>query len=208
MSEQVSPEVAEIWQMLRENQEQFRETREQFKETDARLDARFRETDARFKETDRQIKETDAKLRRLEGLFGSQWGKLIEALVQPSVIRLFQNRGIDVHYVSQRVKSQLNGRSKEIDLLLENGDVVVAVEIKTTLRINDVDDFLADLGEFHHFYPKFARNRLYGAVAGLDIVEEADRYAYRRGLFVLQVSGEETVQMLNDEKFNPRNFTA
>jgi hypothetical protein len=186
VAEQMNKEVAEIWQLIRETQAQFRET-------DARLDARFR--------------ETDAKLRRLEGLFGSQWGKLIEALVQPSVIRLFQGRGIDVHYVSQRVKSQLNGRSKEIDLLLENSEVVVVVEIKTTLRISDVNDFLADLAEFHHFYPKFARDRLFGAVAGLDIVEEADRYAYRRGLFVLQVSGEETVQMLNDEKFTPHNFT-
>ena len=187
-----------------ETQETFAEIRQLFKETDAK----FKETDAKFKETDRQFKETDAKLRRLEGLFGNQWGKLLEALVQPSVIRLFQNRGIDVHYVSQRVKSQINGRSKEIDLLLENSNVVVAVEIKTTLHVRDVDDFLTDLAEFHHFYPKFARDRLYGAVAGLDIVEEADRYAYRRGLFVLQVSGEETVQLLNDEKFKPRNLAA
>lgn len=192
--ETVEQSFNEIWRL-------FKETDAKFKETDARLDLLFRETDAK-------IKETTTNLQRLEGLFGNQWGKLVEALVQPSVIRLFQGRGIDVHYVSERMKSQLNGRSKEIDLVLQNTDVVIAVEIKTTLHIRDVDEFLDDLAEFHHFYPKFARERLFGAVAGLDIVEEADRYAYRRGLFVLQVSGEQTVQILNDEKFKPRNFAA
>ena len=195
MAEQTTQEaVAEIWRL-------FKETDAKFKETDTRLDQRFKETAA-------EIKATDASLRRLEGLFGSQWGKLIEALVQPSVLQLFRARGIDVHYLSQRVKSQLNGRTREMDLILENTDTVVAVEVKTTLRVSDVDDFLADLAEFPTYYAKFVRDQLYGAVAGLDIVEEADRYAYRRGLFVLNVSGTGMVQLMNDQKFKPRNFAA
>ncbi len=44
--------------------------------------------------------------------------------------------------------------------------------------------------------------------ARLDIVEEAGRYAYRRGLFVLNVSGAGMVQLMNDQKFKPRNFAA
>ena len=54
----------------------------------------FKETDAKFKETDAKFKETDRKINQLSGLFTSQWGKLIEALVEPNVLDLFQRRGI------------------------------------------------------------------------------------------------------------------
>jgi hypothetical protein len=68
--------------------------------------------------------------------------------------------------------------------------------------------------------------KLYGAVAGIRIEEVADRYAYRKGLFVLTLSGspreiydlehpcsiaiisrgEGMVVILNDEKFRPKQW--
>jgi len=199
----VQETVAEIWEL-------FRETADRFKETDARLDARFKETDARldarFKETADSIRKTDEQLRKLEGLFGNQWGKMLEALVRPGALGLFQERGIQVHYTYPRVKVQRNGESREFDLLLENTDEVVVVEVKSTLRVEDVDDFLDDLDHFLDYFPRYKDYHIYGAVAGLDIAEEADRYAYKRGLFVLSVSGDGLVTILNSEAFRPRDF--
>lgn len=43
-----------------------------------------------FAETDRRFKETDEKIKELASLFTGQWGKLIEALVRPSALKLFQ----------------------------------------------------------------------------------------------------------------------
>jgi len=166
----------------------------------------FKETDVRFKETDVRFKETDQKINQLSGLFTSQWGKLIEALVQPNALKLFQERGIQVHYVSQRVKAQLNGHSMELDLLLENERKVVVVEVKSTLRVSDVDDFLAQMARLFEFFPRYKSYRVYGAVAGLDIVEGVTRYAYRQGLFVLGVVGNGMVQIQNDAEFQPKDF--
>ncbi|MFN8455223.1 MAG: DUF3782 domain-containing protein [Anaerolineae bacterium] len=166
----------------------------------------FKETDAKFKETDAKFKETDKKINQLSGLFSSQWGKLLEALVQPAALRLFQERGIQVHYVYQRVKSQLDGETLELDLLLENSTEVVVLEIKSTLKVSDVTDFLADVNQFLHFFPRYRSYRVYAGVAGLSIEEEADRYAYRQGLFVLGLTGEGVVQIKNGLDFRPRNF--
>lgn len=166
----------------------------------------FKETDEKFKETDRKFKETDRQLRRLEGLFGIQWGKMMEALVEPNALDLFRARGIDVHYIFSRVKVQHNGDTREFDLILENDDEVVVVEVKSTLRVEDVIDFLDDLDHIFDYFPRYRGCHIYGAVAGLDIVEEADRYAYKRGLFVLSVSGEGLVKIRNDERFQPRDF--
>lgn len=206
MAEQSWQEAAaEVWQL-------FKETDAKFKETNIEFDKRFKESqselDRRFKETNEQIKETDQKLRRLEGLFGNQWGKLIEALVKPSALRLFQTWGLPVHQTFPRASSQLNGRSMEVDLLLENSDVALVVEVKSVLTATDVREFLADLIEFFDFFPRYKSYRVYGAVAGLDIAEGADRYAYRQGLFVLSFTGEGVVRINNEADFQPKDFAA
>jgi len=43
---------------------------------------------------------------------------------------------------------------------------------------------------------------------GLSMEEESATYAYRNGLFVFKVGGEGMLQLLNDDKFRPRDFGA
>lgn len=172
----------------------------------AELREMFRDVADRFKETEMQFKETDSKLSRLEGLFGMQWGCMMETLVSPAAVRLFRDRGIPIQHIHQRTVSQRNGRTLELDMMLVNGDEVVVVEVKTRFKVADVNDFLADLAEFPDFFPRYANNRIYGAVAGLEMVEEADPYAYRRGLFVLKLSGDGLIDIANDAAFQPRDF--
>ncbi|MEZ4728029.1 MAG: hypothetical protein R3E79_12940 [Caldilineaceae bacterium] len=204
MAKQTTAEaVAEIWKLFRDTDARFKETDAKFKETDAK----FKETDAKFKETDAKFKETDTKLRRLEGLFGNQWGRLLEALVQPAVLTLFQERGYQVRRLHQRSKTRLNGRTMEIDLILEDQTEVVVVEVKSIMTVEHISDFLSDLAVFTDFFPLYKGYHIYGAVAGLDVSEDVARYAYRRGLFVLRVAGNDMVQIDNDEDFRPRDFS-
>ena len=194
-------------------QESFAEIRTLFKETDAK----FKETDAKFKETDAKFKETDARIakmtrenndrwRRLEGMFGIQWGRMLEALVKPPALRLFQERGIEVHHTYQRLESRINGHTMELDIVLENGKDAVVIEVKSLARVEDVDDLLQDLTDIASFFARFQERRVYGGIAGLEFAEGADRYAYRKGLFVLGLTGEGLVSIKNDEKFRPQNF--
>lgn len=207
--------IAEIWQL-------FRATDERFKATDARLDQRFAATDAKIDrlsneitrtsaevaKTSAEVAKTTANLQKLEGLFGNQWGRLIEALVQPGVLRLFQSRGHDVRRLHQRSKAQIDGTMMEIDLILEDQTEVIVGEVKTILTVEAVNDFLADLAEFTRYFPSYRDYRVYGVVAGLDISQDVARYAYRRGLYVVSVAGTDMVQILNDTKFRPRDFGA
>ena len=194
--------VAEVWQL-------FKETNTAIKETSAevnKLKDRFQEVADRFQETDAQFRETDKRINQVTGLFTSQWGKMIEALVQPNALKLFQEWGIKVHRVHQRSKSQQNGQTMELDLLLENDRQVVVIEVKSTLRVGDVQEFMDDLEQLVDFFPRYRDYEVYGAVAGLEIVEEADLYAYRQGLFVLGVVGEGIIRIKNDERFRPKDW--
>jgi len=211
----ISQETREARAMSRETREEIRamsqKTDRQFRETDKKMAQWSRETREEIKamsqKTDRQFRETDKKINRLAGLFDDQWGKLMEALVEGSVLKLFQDRGIGVYQIYQRARSRQNGRHMEVDLLMVNDDEVVVAEVKTTLKPEYVREFVEKLtGRFPEFFPKYAGLRVYGAVAGLRIVQGADLFAERQGLFVIKVGGEGMTHILNREDFDPRNF--
>ena len=166
------------------------------------------ETKAFLQENARRMRETDRRIRELTNLFTGQWGKLIEALIEPGCLKLFQERGINVTKSKRHVGSSQNGRHMEVDILLSDRGtkIVVVVEVKTTLQVSDVRDFLSKFDTFLDFFPKYEGYTIYGAVAGVQIDEGVSEFAYRRGLFVLGLGREGLVQMLNDKQFNPKTF--
>ena len=191
----------EIRAILRELSESQRETDRRMQETDRRM----QETDRQTQETRRQMRETDRRLRKTEELFNSQWGKLIEALVKGDLIALLNRRGIEVHHTSTNLERNFGGRTWEIDILAVNSSEVVAVEVKTTLKVRDVDHFLDTLRNFKELMPEYAGHVAYGAVAYLKADESSDKYAEGQGLFVIRATGS-SASITNREDFRPRTF--
>jgi len=68
--------------------------------------------------------------------------------VEPGVVELFQTRGIAVNRSLERPRVRRGGEELEIDLLLVDGDALIVVEVKSTLRVKDVRKFLEDLKRF------------------------------------------------------------
>ncbi len=157
------------------------------------------------RETDRRMQETDRRLRKTEALFDSQWGKLIEALVKGDLIGLLNRRGIEVHHTSTNLERNFGGRTWEIDILAVNSSEVVAVEVKTTLKVRDVDHFLDTLRNLTELMPEYAGHVAYGAMAYLKADESSDKYAEGQGLFVIRATGS-SASITNREDFRPRTF--
>jgi Holliday junction resolvase-like predicted endonuclease len=178
----------------------------------ALFEASRAEADRRSAEADRRSAEADRRLERLESIAANtsrevaalttRWGQFVENLVEPAVVRLFQDRGIEVQETARRMKSQRPGAAMEIDIFAVNGDVAVAVEVKSRLSRQDVDDFLARLERFRQAFPHYTDYQIHGAVAGIEIDAGVDRYAYQQGLFVIKQTGD-TVAIANDTAFQP-----
>jgi len=200
---EVEKSVKEIWDLFKDTDKRFKDTDKRFKETDQRLDDRISETDRRL---DKRFKETDKEIKRLADLFTGQWGKLIESLAESGILEQLQARGINVTNLSRRLTSQKNGHHMELDFLLTNDTEVVLGEVKTTMKSIHVKDFLNKLNEFLYFYPHYKGCKIYGAMVGLRLEEESGKYAYRQGLFVFKVGGQGMLQLLNDDKFKPKDF--
>ena len=151
------------------------------------------------------FQETDKKLNKHERLFTGQWGKLVESLVEGDLVRLLKKRGIDIEETYERRKRIYKGKMIEIDIVAANGKDVIPVEVKTTMKVEDVNYFLDKLNIFKKAFPEYKSRKVYGSIAYIKVEEAADKYAYRQGLFVIRATGK-SATITNDKKFKPKSF--
>ena len=86
-----------------------------------------------------------------------------------------------------------------------NGDEVVVVEVKTMLKVKDVDHFLNKLGDFKELVSYHKDKKVYGAVAYLKADQSSNIYAEKQGLFVIRATGS-SAKIVNDEGFKAKKF--
>jgi len=192
------PTFDDVWRMFQETGRQFQE---QSRETDRLMKEASRETDRKFQETDRKIKEVTIQI----GHLGNRLGDFVEEMVRPAVVRLFRDRGLDVRHVMRDLTAyDDHGRMlSQVDLLAVDTDVAVAVECKSQLSIDDVNEHLERLETFKAHFPQYAAMRILGAVVAMVLPEDVARYAYRQGLYVIGQTGDH-LMIRNDDKFRPK----
>ncbi|MCL2481272.1 MAG: DUF3782 domain-containing protein [Spirochaetaceae bacterium] len=174
--------------------------------------AMFQETDKKFQETDRRMKETDERMKKTDimiGKLGNRFGELIEHLVLPGIVEKFNTLGFNFSDASQprRIFDPKTGQLlAEIDILLENGEFVIAVEVKSKLHSKDIDEHLARMDFLHCMAEsKGDKRKYYGAIAGAMITKETRAYAVKAGFYVLEQSGD-TMKLDIPEGFIPREW--
>ena len=192
-----------LQEQIKENDLRFKETERLLKEQGLETDRRIREVSQEIQTVSLKVNKEIAQVNKQIGDLGGKWGRFVENMVAPACETLFLKKGIPVHQVAQRLKRHLAEKTLEIDVLVTNEVHVLVVEVKSTLGVTDVKEFIEDLSQFRLFFPEYAQKDLYGAVAGIEIEKGAAKFAYRQGLFVLAQSGE-TVTILNNDNFQPK----
>ena len=159
-----------------------------------------------FQETDRQFKETDKKVKTLQDLFESEWSKLVEGLAEGNLARLLREHGIRIDDTSIRRKGCRNGENYEFDIVARSGEEkIVAVAVKTTLRVELVNEFIEQLHRAKRYMPEYSTYRVFGAMAYLRAEQASDQYAQNQGLFVIRATGD-SAAIVNPTDFQPRQF--
>ncbi|WPL16323.1 hypothetical protein Thiowin_01276 [Thiorhodovibrio winogradskyi] len=92
----------------------------------------------------------------------------------------------------------------ELDITVHKGDevVVVMVEVKTTLRPEDVKNFLYKLDHLEVLIPRYTENQIYGAMAWLSADAGAQAMLENWGLFSIRATGD-SASILNTAEFRP-----
>ena len=189
-----------IKEMSRENDRRMQETREQMRETDRK----FQETQEQMRETREQMKETDRRI----GELGNRFGELAEHLVAPSIAEKFNALKFNFEQISQdiKIRDSTGICLAEIDILLENGDVVIAVEVKAKPQDKDVDKHIERMEVLRRRADMRKDTRKYrGAIAGAIMSDEVRGYAQKCGFYTIEQTGD-TVKISTPKDFIPREW--
>ena len=192
-------DIRAILKELAQSQQELSQSQQELSQAQQKLSQAQKETDKQIKETDKQINRVSKQI----GELGNRLGEFVEWQVRPAVVRLFQERGIDVHEFHPGISVKRDNEGLEIDLLVVNDTDAILVEVKSKLTQRDVDEHLQRLAKFKRLMPRFRDVKALGAVAAMIVPNEVASYACRQGLFVLVQSGENVI-ILNDAEFTPR----
>jgi len=189
---------------LARDRDKFDRDMDKLKVSQEKTDEQIKKTE---KEIERMSKETDRKIAMVSREIGGGLGRAAEGLTAPNVPKVFKKWGIKVLEVQTRVKAlDSQGETKqEIDLLcparLNGQEIILAGEVKAHLTAEDVKYFVDEqLAELKSNFPRYKELDIIGFVSGLNVDENAAKFAYRKGLYILVPKGK-TMKILNPPEF-------
>jgi hypothetical protein len=150
------------------------------------------------------------------GELSNRMGTLVEDIVAPDMLRILRQVAnipeevegiINVRQREFYNSKELNGHPSvmEFDAMARCGDYALINETKTTLRPEQVKEFLAKLDLARDYFPQLVGKQIIGAVASLRIDSSLMTHASRQGLLVLAL-GEGMLQLQNEAGFQPKIF--
>ncbi|GHT41499.1 hypothetical protein FACS189443_3370 [Planctomycetales bacterium] len=186
-------------------------------ERDARWAAERKEAEAAreaAREAERQKdaaerKEAEKKLNKQIGFLSNRIGDIIQAMVEGNIVDKFQRMGYEFTQCANNVKFRNKKQEVigEIDLLLEDGDVALLIEVKTTLEEADVKEHIVRLEKYGRYADaKGDKRRFVAAVAGAVVSQSVRNFAHQNGIYVIVQSGE-AVRIIKPPKgFTPQEW--
>jgi hypothetical protein len=177
--------------------ESIRELRREGEESGHRINQMIERTERILEENARQM-----------GYLNNRFGELAEHLVAPNIKEKFNALGFTFTRSALDVKlsDPLRRTLMEIDILLENGDIVIAVEVKAKPKEMDIEEHKERMELLRRSADTHNDTRKYrGAIAGAIMPGSVKNYALKAGFYVIEQTGD-TVRIDIPEGFIPRDW--
>jgi len=164
--------------------------------------AMFQEIAERQKETDRIVKENARQM----GYLNNRFGEMAEHLVAPGIHERFIELGYNFDAIrpgGYEIRNEKKEVIAQVDILLENGDYIMAVEVKAKPHLKDIKHHVRRLKILRKERDKHRDTRkIQGAIAGAIFGGKEKQAAIEAGFFVLEQSGD-TVRIDMPKGFVP-----
>jgi len=174
--------------------------------------AMFKETDKKFQKTDKDLQELrklQAENSRQMGGLHSSFGQLAEHLVAPGIEKRFNKLGYHFDAIATRgatIKDKKRNHLTEIDILLENEKITIAVEVKAKPAIQDIDHHIKRLEILRNYRRRINdKRKILGAIAGAIYDVKVKEAVSEAGFFVIEQSGD-TMKIDMPKGFVPREW--
>jgi len=163
---------------------------------DALMEYKKRQEEDRIQmqESSRKIDKQLEELGKRMGYLNNSFGELAEHLVATGIRKRFNELGYHFGSMSPggyRILDKDGKDRTEIDILLENDDVMIAVEVKVKPRANDVEHHIGRLKILREYRDSRSDPRkIIGAIAGAVFDAQAKAATIEAGMYVIEQSGD------------------
>ena len=204
MAETTLPDVPrgytfeDVWAALMEDRERLKEWKEENAQQQKKRDEVWEKNERRQKRLDKQM-----------GDLHRRFGQIAEHLVAPGIAKRFNELGYRFDGIAKggyRILDEQGNTKTEVDILLEDGDCIVAVEVKATPALKHVEHHVKRLELLRESRNKKNDKRIIrGAIAGAIFGNAEKEATLEAGMYVLEQSGD-TMKMEIPRGFVPREW--
>jgi outer membrane murein-binding lipoprotein Lpp len=205
-----------VWAALMKGEEKIDKIGERVDRVTTNVDKMAERVDRMAERVDRVTANVDRMAERVDrvtanvGGLNLSMGDLIETLFAPHLGEKFDAYNYNLKRMFRRVPiydddSRLRS---DIDILLSNTTVCMAVEVKRWLETtNHVDEHIKRMQLIRQYPPAEVKGKkLLGAIVGAVVTPEAREYAEQTGFFVLELTGEDVRLLEPPKDFQPKEW--
>jgi uncharacterized protein YoxC len=193
----------------KETERVFAESRKELAESRKETDKKMQELAESHKKAEEQMVEHRKETNKLTGDMNRRFGEVVEHLIAPNLIEKLNAMKFDFRISSPNRKYYDKNHQEitEVDVLLENTNIVMAVEVKSKLLASDVRDHVERMNILREYADEHDDKRVWlGAVGGALLATEARKAALKAGFFLIEQSGD-TVKISVPQGFKPKEWT-
>jgi uncharacterized protein YoxC len=171
--------------------ETSREVRQTTKNVD-NLSETVKETSREMRQTTKDLAESIDKLNKNVGGINNSLGKVTELVLLPGLMENLNSQfGYQFDNISpNKIFTEGGKQYAEVDLFLENGEAVMAIEAKTRVKESEMNTFLKSLNELRQHENKagVAGKTIYAAVAGISFDYNARKFVKANGMYLVELN--------------------
>lgn len=145
-----------------------------------------------------EIREENRNRNREWSNLAKKMGTLVEDLIAPALRPVLSKYfNCDVAMEGQRMFRRKNGEDYEIDAIAVCDDKIFIVEVRSTPRVNYVDEITEKKKRFFEFFPEYEGKELLVIYGSITFEENVIRYASKNRIYVMGWKEWEYMDILN-----------
>lgn len=150
-----------------------------------------------------EVKEENRNRNKEWSSLAKKMGTLVEDLIAPALRPVLSKYfNCDVIMEGQRIFTRKNGEDYEIDAIAVCDDKVFIVEVRSTPRVNYVDEIAEKKKRFFEFFPEHKGKELLVIYGSIAFEENVIRYASKNKIYVMGWREWEYMDILNFDEIS------
>jgi len=194
-----APTFESVWALLQENALQMQKYRDDYERQRAEYDRKVQESRADY---ERQRADYDNRMKKFEETMGG-WSNNHGKFAEEYFFNSFENGqknffGKKFDKINKNLKwENITGLKDEYDIVMYNKTAVAIVEVKFTLRKDDVKKVEKKANTFRILAPDYKDFDIYLGLASMVFPAHIEQECIKKGIAVIKQVGDKIV--INDE---------